>query len=362
MLEIIKKDKKSKARRGKLITAHGEVKTPFFMPIATKGAVKGLSSLDMENLGAQILLGNTYHLMLRPGEKLIKKTGGLHGFMNWNKPVLTDSGGFQVFSLAKFRRINEKGVRFKSHLDGREYMLTPEKAVQIQQDLGSDIIMVLDECVALPAEYDYIQDSIGLTCRWAKRCKEEHNKIETEKSLLFGIVQGGVYKDLRKKSAKDLIKIGFDGYAIGGLAVGESKKEMFKIADFTTDLLPEEKPRYLMGVGMPEDILSAVRCGIDMFDCVIPSRNARHGFLFTELLLNNLDDLKYKTVKILNEKYREDFSPVDSECDCLACKNYSKAYIRHLFMSEDYLGQRLATIHNIRFYMRLMGKIRANLS
>lgn len=361
MFKILKEDKKSKARIGKLETAHGEIKTPFFMPIATKGAVKGLSSLDIENLQAQIILGNTYHLMLRPGEKLIKKAGGLHGFAAWNRPILTDSGGFQVFSLAKFRKIDEKGVRFKSHIDGKEYMLTPEKAVKIQLDLGSDIIMVLDECVALPADYDYVKDSVELTTRWARRCKGEMSK-QKNKSLLFGIVQGGIYKDLREKSAKDLINIGFDGYAIGGLAVGESKKEMFKIADFTTDFLPLEKPRYLMGVGMPEDIVKAVRCGVDMFDCVIPTRNARHGFLFSELQLNELSELKYKTVKILNNKNKEDFNPIDSECDCFACKNYTRSYLRHLFMSEDYLGQRLATIHNIRFYMRLMEKIRANLS
>ena len=386
MFKLIKEDKNSKARRGNLITRHGEIKTPFFMPIATKGAVKGLSSLDMRDLGTQILLSNTYHLLLRPGEKMIKRAGGLHGFMNWNKPILTDSGGFQVFSLAKFRRINEEGVKFKSHIDGREYLLTPEKAIKIQRDLGSDIIMVLDECIALPAEHEYIKNSVELTTRWAKRCKEENSKfpcligrlpkrrqntnikqIPNSKSqirepLLFGIVQGGVYKDLREKSAKDLIKIGFDGYAIGGLAVGESKENMFEITDYTTEFLPKDKPRYLMGVGMPEDIVEAVKRGIDMFDCVIPSRNARHGFMFTELKLNSFDDLKYKKIKILNEKYKEDFTSLDSTCDCLTCKNYTKAYLRHLFMSEDYLGQRLATIHNVRFYMRLMEKIRACLA
>ncbi len=362
MFKLIKEDKNSKARRGRLTTRHGKIETPFFMPIATKGAVKGLSSLDMEDLGTQILLSNTYHLLLRPGEKIIKKAGGLHGFMNWDKPILTDSGGFQVFSLAKFRRISEEGVKFKSHIDGHEYVLTPEKAIRIQRDLGSDIIMVLDECVALPAEYEYIQDSVELTTRWAQRCKKENNKLKNKKPLLFGIVQGGTFKDLREKSVEDLIDIGFDGYAIGGLAVGESKNEMYKIANFTTDLLPKNKPRYLMGVGMPEDITEAVKCGIDMFDCVIPSRNARHGFLFAELKFDSLNNLKYKTIKILNEKYKNDFTPLDSKCDCLTCQNYTKAYLRHLFMSEDYLVQRLATIHNVRFYMRLMEKIRASLA
>ena len=373
MYKLIKEDKNSKARRGKLITRHGEIETPFFMPVATRGAVKGLSSLDMKSLGAQILLSNTYHLLLRPGEKMVKKAGYLHGFMNWDKPILTDSGGFQVFSLAKFRRISEEGAKFKSHIDGKEYLLTPEKAIKIQRDLGSDIIMVLDECVKLPADREYIEESVELTTRWAERCKIEMQKskvkmqndnlkLKINKSLLFGIVQGGVYKDLREKSAKDLVKIGFDGYAIGGLAVGESKKDMYKIANFTTDFLPKDKPRYLMGVGMPDDIVEAVRRGIDMFDCVIPSRNARHGFMFTELKLNSLNNLKYKKIKILNEKHKEDFTPLDSTCDCLTCKNYTKAYLRHLFMSEDYLGQRLATIHNVRFYMRLMEEIRTLLA
>lgn len=358
MFKLLKKNKKSKARRGKLITKHGEIETPFFMPIATKGAVKGLSSLDMKELGAQILLSNTYHLFLRPGEKLIKKAGGLHGFMNWDRPVLTDSGGFQVFSLAKFRKISEEGAKFKSHIDGKEYMLTPEKAMKIQNDLGSDIIMVLDECVSLPADREYIEESVNLTTRWAKRCKEEISKLDNNKSLLFGIVQGGTFENFREKSAKDLIKIGFDGYAIGGLAVGESKDDMYKVVDHTTDFLPKDKPRYLMGVGMPEDILKAVNLGVDMFDCVIPARNARHGFLFIDLEIKNLNTLKYNSVKILNEKHKEDFTSLDSNCDCLTCQNYTKAYLRHLFMSEDYLGQRLATIHNVRFYMKLMEGIR----
>jgi queuine tRNA-ribosyltransferase len=378
MFKLIKEDKNSKARRGKLITKHGEIKTPFFMPIATKAAVKGLSSLDMNELGAQILLSNTYHLMLRPGEKLISKAGGLHGFMNWHKPILTDSGGFQVFSLAKFRKISEEGVKFKSHIDGREYFLTPEKAIKIQKDLGSDIIMVLDECVALPAKHKYIKDSVELTTRWARRCKlenqkskiknqNEKSKFKINKSLIFGIVQGGTFKDLRGKSAGDLVKLNFDGYAIGGLAVGESKKKMFEIADFTTDLLPKDKPRYLMGVGMPEDIVRAVKCGIDMFDCVIPSRNARHGYLFkfriqnSESRILNTKSKFYDVVHISNEKYKSDFSSIDPECDCFTCRNYTKAYLRHLFMSEDYLGQRLATIHNIRFYIRLMEKIRSEI-
>lgn len=373
--------KKNKARRGILKTIHGEIKTPFFMSIATSGFIKGLTTDEMREIKAPVILSNTYHLMLRPGEKLIEKAGGLHKFMNWNGPILTDSGGFQVFSLAKFRKITDSGVKFKSGIDGKEYFLTPKKAIEVQQDLGSDIMMVLDECVENPASYDVAQDAVERTTSWARLCKNykskyrqkllrslltskqiQNSKSKIQNSLLFGIVQGSLYKDLRKKSAEDLIKIGFDGYAIGGLAVGEGKKEMYKMVEYAVNLLPEDKPRYLMGVGYPEDIVKAVSLGIDMFDCVIPTRNARHGMLFTDLKNINLKKgtVKYKALHITNEKYKEDFKPVDKNCDCELCKNYSRSYLRHLFMSKSFLGQRLATLHNLRFYIKLMSEIRKN--
>jgi queuine tRNA-ribosyltransferase len=380
MFQLIKTSKTSEARKGKLTTLHGEIDSPFFMPIATKGALKGVTSDELLAVHAQIVLSNTYHLFLRPGSKQIKKASGLHRFMNWSKPILTDSGGYQVFSLARLRKIKEEGVEFRSHLDGKKYLLTPEKSIEIQQDLGSDIMMVLDECVSYPAKYDYVKESVDLTTRWAERCKKyfikkisnfkfpiskqisnSKSQISKIRPLLFGIVQGGVYKDLRKKSAEDLIKLDFDGLALGGLAVGEPKEKMFKIVDYTTKFLPKNKPRYLMGVGMPEEILSAANYGIDMFDCVIPTRNARHGFLFSRLKLPNLKKLDYKIIRIANKKYKQDLTSLDPTCDCYACKNFSKAYLHHLFVSEDFLGQRLATIHNIRFYMKLMEVIRKNI-
>lgn len=370
MFQIIKTSKTTKARKGRLITLHGEIDTPFFMPIATKGAVKGLSSDELQTLNVQIILSNTYHLFLRPGSKIIKKAGGLHQFMSWPNPILTDSGGYQVFSLAKLREIEDQGVFFRSHLDGKKYLLTPEKTIEIQKDFGSDIMMVLDECVVYPSKYKYVKKSVELTSRWAERCKIQNAKIKVQnenekfkntkikKQLLFGIVQGGVYKDLRKKSAEDLIKIGFDGYAIGGLAVGEPRKKMFEIIDYTTKILPKDKPRYLMGVGMPKEMLEAVKHGIDMFDCVIPTRNARHGFLFSKLEMSDFKKMDYEIIRIVNKKYKQDFTSLDSSCDCYTCQNFSKAYLHHLFISEDFLGQRLATIHNIRFYMKLMEQIR----
>ncbi len=364
--------KKNKARLGKLKTLHGEIETPFFMSIATSGFIKGLTTDEMREINAPVILSNTYHLMLRPGEKLIKRAGGLHEFMNWEKPILTDSGGYQVFSLAKFRKILDSGVKFKSGIDGKEYFLTPRKAIQIQQDLGSDIMMVLDECVENPASYNVALEAVERTTRWAKLCRKIFNdqfsisnkfsmtNFQINRPLLFGIVQGSLYKDLRKKSADDLIKIGFDGYAIGGLAVGEGKSEMYKMVEYSANLLPEDKPRYLMGVGYPEDIVKAVSLGIDMFDCVIPTRNARHGMLFTGL--KNIDlkkgTVKYKALNITNKEFREDFKPVDKNCDCELCKNYSRSYLRHLFMSKSFLGQRLATLHNLRFYVRLMEALR----
>lgn len=388
-------NKKNKARRGILKTAHGEIKTPFFMAIGTRGFVQGITSEELNEIGVQVVLSNTYHLMLRPGEKLIKKAEvksqnskiksckskvkkltGLHAFMNWSKPILTDSGGYQVFSLAKFRKINDEGVRFKSNIDGKEHFLTPKRAIEIQQDLGSDIMMVLDECVENPASYSIAAEAVERTTSWAIGCKKQKNLPllslrqagkKTKKQLLFGIVQGSLYKDLRKKSAEDLIKIGFDGYAIGGLAVGESKSEMYKMVEYVADLLPEDKPRYLMGVGYPEDIVKAVSLGVDIFDCVIPTRNARHGALFvakglgTQFLKDSGNEF-YETLHITNEKYKEDFGPVDKICDCYLCRNFSRAYLRHLFMSKSFLGQRLATLHNLRYYMRLMEVLRNQIS
>lgn len=359
MFKVLKKDKQSSARRGILKTKHGEINTPFFMPIATKGAVKGLDVQDLLNLQAQIILGNTYHLYLRPGLALIKKSGGLHKFINWDKPILTDSGGFQVFSLARIRNITEKGVKFRSHIDGEKHLLTPEESMKAQITFGSDIAMVLDECTSYPCDYNYAKNSIELTSRWALRCKKYFKS--KSKNKLFGIVQGSIYKDLRKQSAKDLVSIGFDGYAIGGLAVGEPEKKKLEVLDYTVPELPDNKPRYLMGEGTPEGILEAVKSGVDMFDCVIPTRNARHGVLYTDLKLIKLDQIAYQSVKIKNQQYKNDLSPVDKNCDCYTCRNYTKAYVRHLFMMGDYLGQRLATIHNIRFYMRMMKEIRSSI-
>ncbi|HLC99741.1 tRNA guanosine(34) transglycosylase Tgt [Candidatus Kaiserbacteria bacterium RIFCSPHIGHO2_01_FULL_48_10] len=370
---VLKKSNRFLARRGVLQTAHGEIQTPFFMPIATKGSVKALDSDDIEHLGAEIILANTYHLYLRPGVDVLKKFGGLHAFMNWKGPILTDSGGFQVFSLGarmeeknggdSWVRLSEKGVEFRSHLDGAKHSLTPEKAVQIQAAIGSDIMMVLDECPSSMATPEYLKDSLELTTRWAKRSKDEKKKLEKKmprlkKSLLFAIVQGGTNSKLRAMSVKQLLEIGFDGYALGGLAVGEPVKAMFKTLDATVPLLPENKPRYLMGVGYPEQIVEAVRRGIDMFDCVLPTRNARHGVLFSELKLSKNWKTSYKLVRIKRQAYTKDERSIDANCSCETCKNYSRAYLRHLFSAEEPLALRLATIHNVHFYLDLMRKIR----
>ncbi len=337
------------ARSGTLKTSHGDIQTPFFMPIATAGAIKGLTTDEIKDLGGQILLSNTYHLHLRPGEDTVEKAGGLHKFMNWNGPILTDSGGYQIFSLAKIRKLKDDGVEFQSHLDGKKIFLTPEKAIEIQMKLGSDIIMVLDECPAADKDKKYVEKSLKLTTQWAARCKKFHESRDTEhESRLFGIVQGGMHPDLRKQSAKELVDIGFDGYAIGGLSVGEPNEVMYEMLDTTVPHLPKDKPRYLMGVGTPEDILEAVSRGIDMFDCVLPTRNARHGYLFTSTGI----------VRIKNEQYKEDFSPLDPNCDCYTCQNFTKAYLRHLFMANEILSIRLNTLHNIAFYLNLMSDIR----
>jgi len=352
MFKLLKKS--GNARRGILKTAHGEIQTPFFMTIGTAGAIKGLIPDEVRELGGEVILANTYHLHLRPGEEIVAKAGGLHKFMNWDGPILTDSGGYQVFSLSKIRKLKADGVEFQSHIDGKKIFLTPEKCIEIQQRLGSDIMMCLDECAPYPAERKYVEKSLELTTEWAHRCqirniatRAREAKFEI-RNLLFGIVQGGTYPDLREKSAKQLVQIGFDGYAIGGLSVGEPAKLMYEMLDATIPHLPTDKPRYLMGVGTPENILEAVSRGIDMFDCVLPTRNARHGHLFTSA----------GVVRIKNEKYTEDFAPLDPECGCYTCKNYTKAYLRHLFTSNEILSLRLNTLHNVAFYQDLMKKVR----
>lgn len=369
---MFKIDKKEKRKRvGKLETKNGVVNTPFFMPIATKGAVKNIMPEELLEIGAEIALGNTYHLWLRPGDGLIKKAGGLHKFMNWKKPILTDSGGFQVFSLGERAKKNfgksgvvlsEEGVRFTDPIDGKEYFMSPEKSIDIQLNLGSDIIMVLDECPPYPCDWDYAKESLELTTRWAARCKKyfEEKTAHLEKNerpLLFGIIQGSVYKDLREESAKQLLEIGFDGYAIGGVAVGEPREKMKEIISWVIPLLPEDRPRYLMGLGRPEELVEAVSQGIDMFDCVIPTREGRHGRLFVRKG-NDLKENFYEAININNEKYKEDFSPVDSLCDCPLCKNYTRAYLRHLFATNEPLALRLGAMHNLKFYLDLMNKLK----
>ena len=342
MFKLLKQS--NNARRGTLKTAHGKIETPFFMPIATGGAIKGLIPDEIRDFGGQVLLANTYHLHLRPGEDVIKKAGGLHKFMNWNGPILTDSGGYQIFSLAEIRKLKDDGVEFQSHLDGETIFLTPEKCIKIQQKLGSDMMMCLDECPPYPTKRKYVEDSLELTTKWASRCK----KVHKDKSLLFGIVQGGMHTDLREKSAKQLVDIGFDGYAIGGLSVGEPNKLMYEMVEATTPYLPEDKPRYLMGVGTPENILEAVERGIDMFDCVLPTRNARHGHMFTSK----------GVIRLKRAPFKKDFTPLDPNCDCYTCKNYTKAYLRHIFMTNEILSLRLNTLHNVFFYLKLMKQIR----
>jgi len=342
---LLHRDGSSHARRGRIVTPHGEVNTPVFMPVGTQGTVKALTPETLKDLGTEILLGNTYHLYLRPGHEIIRDLGGLHQFMNWPYPILTDSGGFQVYSLGTLRKITSDGVLFQSHIDGSQHFISPERAIEIQESLGSDIVMCFDECTPYPADFAYTEHSLTTTIEWAKRCRNAHKNTH---QALFGIIQGGIYKDLRKRSVEEMVNIGFDGYALGGLSVGEPKDIMVEIVDTTTPLLPEEKPRYLMGVGTPEDIVNSVYHGIDMFDCVLPTRNARNGMLFT----NN------GKVVIKHARYRTDELPVDSDCDCYTCKNYSRAYLRHLYITKEILGIILNTIHNVRHFIRLMEKIR----
>ena len=345
--ELLHQDKKTGARRGIVHTPHGDIQTPVFMPVGTQATVKSMTPEELKDLGAQIILSNTYHLYLRPGEKLVKEAGGLHKFMNWDKPILTDCGGFQVFSLSDLRTISEDGVEFKSHLDGSKHFFSPEKVMQIEEDLGADIIMSFDECCPYPSTYEYTKNSMERTTRWAVRCKEAHKDFE-EKQGLFGIIQGGFYKDLRKQSAEDLIKLDFPGYAIGGISVGEPKEEFLDILRYTTPLMPENKPRYLMGVGTPDYLIEAAISGIDMCDCVLPTRIARNGTAMT---------WRGKVV-VRNGAYSRDFTPLDPECDCYTCKNYTRAYIRHLINTNEILGTRLLSIHNLYFLTKLMERVR----
>lgn len=344
--ELIKTCKQTGARLGRLHTPHGVIETPIFMPVGTQATVKAMTPEELKEIGSQIILSNTYHLYMRPGHDLIERAGGLHKFMNWDKPILTDSGGFQVFSLGPLRKIKEEGVEFRSHLDGSKHFLSPEKATEIQNALGSDIIMAFDECAPYPADRQYVKNSLERTTRWLERCKAAHKY--PEKQALFGIVQGGMYKDLREQSAKEITAIDLPGYAIGGLSVGEPKDMMYEVLDYTVPLLPEDKPRYLMGVGSPDDLLEGVLRGIDMFDCVLPTRIARNGTAMTS----------QGKVVVRNASYAEDFTSLDSECDCYTCKNYTKAYLRHLIKCNEILGARLLTIHNLHFLLKMMENVR----
>ncbi|MBE6562335.1 MAG: tRNA guanosine(34) transglycosylase Tgt [Ruminococcaceae bacterium] len=353
MFTLIKKE--GNARRGRLETPHGVIETPVFMNVATCGAIKGgLSTRDLEDVNCQVMLSNTYHLHLRPGDRLIHEMGGLHKFTDWKKPILTDSGGFQVFSLSQLRRIKEEGVYFASHIDGKRIFMGPEESMQIQSHLGSTIAMAFDECIENPAEYKYTKESCLRTVRWLERCKKELTRLNgledtvNKQQMLFGINQGSTYDDLRVDHMKRIAELDLEGYAIGGLAVGESAEEMYHTIEVVEPYMPVEKPRYLMGVGTPQNILEAVHRGVDFFDCVMPSRNARHGNVFTW----------HGKMNIMNEKYAKDPRPIDEGCNCPACRNYSRAYIRHLIKAKEALGMRLAVIHNLYFYNELMQKIR----
>ncbi|KKU14001.1 MAG: Queuine tRNA-ribosyltransferase [Parcubacteria group bacterium GW2011_GWC2_45_7] len=388
--KMLKEAKRGEARVGELRTRHGVIKTPFFMTIATRGAVKTLDAEDMRRLSAPILLSNTYHLFVRPGLEVIKKAHGLHKFMGWEGPILTDSGGYQIFSLARRSRhpeeqgdegsrrlkygilryaqndkgeadydvrITKDGAEFIDRLGGRKDLLTPERVVEIQSTLGSDIMMALDVCAPYPIEKKIAREAVEQTTRWAERCKIQNTKYKI-KNLLFGIVQGSVYKDLREQSARDLVDLDFDGYAIGGVSVGESFKEKMKVMEWVMPFLPKDKPRYLMGLGKPEEIVEAVRQGVDMFDCVLPTRNARHGQLYVRNPKSKIQNPKfYSVVNIFNEKYRLDFNPIDKHCMCLACTHHSRAYLRHLFKVGEPLALRLASIHNVKFYLDLMQEL-----
>ena len=345
--ELLHECKQTGARRGVIHTPHGDIQTPVFMPVGTQATVKSMTPDELKDMiDAKIILSNTYHLYLRPGSKLVKEAGGLHKFMNWDRAILTDSGGFQVFSLGDLRTISEEGVEFKSHLDGSKHFFSPESVMETENDLGADIIMAFDECVEYPATYEYTKQSMERTTRWAKRCKEANKN--TEKQGLFGIIKGGFYKDLRDKSLEDLVAMDFPGYAIGGISVGEPKEEFLDILRYTTPKMPKNKPRYLMGVGTPDYLIEAALAGIDMCDCVLPTRIARNG---TAMTWNG-------KVVVRNATYERDFTPLDSECDCYTCRNYTKAYLRHLVKTKEILGVRLLSIHNLYFLSKLMERVR----
>ena len=342
---LLKEDKQTRARRGRFVTPHGTIETPIFMPVGTHGALKAMTPAQVEETEAQIILSNTYHLHLKPGEGLVKKAGGLHKFMNWKKPILTDSGGFQVFSLPK-KRIGEDGVHFRHELTGDEIFLGPKEAMQIENDLGADIIMAFDECIPYPTTEDYASRSIKKTIRWAENCLKYHSR---EDQALFGIVQGGVYNNLRRECADALTGMDFPGYAIGGVSVGEGLELLKKVVDYTEPFMPKNKPRYLMGVGLPEDILESIERGMDMFDCVIPTRYARSATLFT----------RRGKIRLTNRNFRRDFFPVDPSCDCYCCRNFTRAYLHHLYNANEILSATLAAIHNVRFYLKMVAGARA---
>ena len=357
MFELVAQDRESKARRGRIATAHGVLDTPAFMPIGTQGAVKGVSPQELRELHAQIILGNTYHLFVRPGLDVIKHFGGLHKFMNWNGPILTDSGGYQIFSLAKLRKITEDGVEFQNHIDGARAFISPEIAMEIQLAFGSDITMTLDECVPYPCEYDYAAKSVEMTTRWAKRCRDwKRRNGETAQrgprdSMLFGIVQGGTFEDLRKKSAQQIVELDFDGYAIGGVSVGEPEEEMMRAVESAEPFLPKDKARYAMGLGTPPQLLEMIARGMDMFDCVLPTRLARNGTAFAAT----------GTLNLKNAEFALDKRPIEENCACEACREFSRGYIRHLVKAEEILGLRLITLHNLHFYLNLMNRVRSEI-
>jgi queuine tRNA-ribosyltransferase len=344
--KVVKKSSNSSARAGVLETAHGSIETPVFMPVGTRASVKAMSPLELEELGTQIILGNTYHLLLKPGHDIIRDAGGLHGFASWKHPILTDSGGYQVFSLSKLRKMKQDGVEFVSHIDGSRFFLGPVESIKVQKSLNSDIVMAFDECTPYPCSYEDAEKSLGITTRWERMSREQPLN---DGQKMFGIVQGSTYKDLRIKSAKSLMDIGFDGYAIGGLSVGEPEHEMMECVEWVAPVLPEDKPRYLMGVGLPRQIAKAVARGIDMFDCVIPTRLARHGSAFIS---------GGETIPVKAGRFSRDYTAVDPECSCYCCKNFSKSYIRHLLNVGEILGIRLLTIHNLHYYLNLMRNIR----